>query len=92
MIVAISRFRLSREEADRIQGRFQDRSRRVDTHVGFLGLEVLRSPGEQPEFLLVTRWESREALKGYLKSEDFRRVQSLGGSLDAEFTWYEVVA
>jgi heme-degrading monooxygenase HmoA len=92
MIVAISRFRLSREEADRIQARFQERSRRVDGHAGFLGLEVLRSPGEQPEFLLVTRWDSREALKDYLRSEDFKRVQALGGQLDSEFNWYEVVA
>ena len=91
MIVAISRFRLPREAADRLEARFKERSRRVDTHPGFLGLEILRSPGEQSEFLFMTRWESRDALKEYLRSEDFKLAQA-NSSQDAEFSMYEVVA
>jgi heme-degrading monooxygenase HmoA len=50
MIVAISRFRPHTEQAEHLVARFQERSRLVDQHEGFLGLEVLRSFERQPEF------------------------------------------
>jgi heme oxygenase (mycobilin-producing) len=89
VIVAISRFRAEGDHADRIADRFRSRSRRVDLHQGFLGLEVLRS---KSEFLLLTRWETRDALKSYLRSEDFRAVHAQGETEQAEFATYEVVA
>lgn len=92
MIVAISRFRVAREEAEHISSRFQARSHLVDQHDGFLGLEVLRSGGAEPEFLLLTRWASRDALKNYLRSNDFRAVHKEGEEQDAQFAMYEVVA
>ncbi|UJR80289.1 antibiotic biosynthesis monooxygenase family protein [Sandaracinus amylolyticus] len=92
MIVAISRFSCEATEADEIERRFRARSKLVDGHLGFLGLEVLRSIGARPEFALVTRWESRAALGAYLKSDDFRAVHAEGEEQDAVFTLYEQVA
>ncbi|WP_375743368.1 antibiotic biosynthesis monooxygenase [Corallococcus interemptor] len=93
MIVAISRFRASPEEADGWVHRLQERSRRVDGYPGFLGLEVLRSFERSPEILLVTRWRDRDALKAYFQSEDFQRAKGASASQeDATFTMYEVVA
>lgn len=89
MIVAVSRFRAEGARAEAIAERFRGRSRLVDRHEGFLGLEVLRS---RSEFLLMTRWETRAALKSYLRSDDFRAVHRRGETEDAEFTTYEVLA
>ncbi|NVJ27354.1 MULTISPECIES: antibiotic biosynthesis monooxygenase family protein [Myxococcus] len=92
MIVAISRFRPAPEEVERLIARFQERARRVDTHDGFLGLEVLRSFERSPELLLVTRWRDREAMRSYFQSEDFRRAKEASAEQDgATFAIYEVV-
>ena len=56
MIVAISRFKVYAAGADHLAARFRSRPRLVDLHEGFLGLEVLRSIGREPTFMLVTRW------------------------------------
>ena len=65
----------SPERAEQLVPRLQERSRLVDQHEGFLGLEVLRSFERSPEFLLVTRWQDRDALRAYLQSPDFARGQ-----------------
>ncbi len=91
MIVAISRFRAPTEETEALVARFQQRARRVDAHEGFLGLEVLRSFEPVPEFLLVTRWRDREALRAYLQSEDFRTTKAASTAQDSTFSMYEVV-
>jgi heme oxygenase (mycobilin-producing) len=92
MIVAISRFRPPPEHAERLVQQFEARTRAVDGHPGFLGLEVLRSFESVPEFLLVTRWADREALRAYMKSEDFRTVKAQSTAQDASFSMYELVA
>ncbi|NBD07869.1 MULTISPECIES: antibiotic biosynthesis monooxygenase [Corallococcus] len=92
MIVAISRFRTSPQDAEGWVHRLQERSRRVDGYPGFLGLEVLRSFEPSPEILLVTRWRDREAMKAYFQSEDFQRAKGASASQEgATFTLYEVV-
>lgn len=93
MILAISNFSVSNNEAQSIAARFQARSRKVDRHRGFLGLEVLcKKSGSTTTFMLMTRWISREALRSYLKSEDFRAVHADSREQEAEFAVYEVVA
>ena len=92
MIVAISRFRPPSDQAEGLVARFQERSRLVDRHEGFLGLEILRSFERQPEFLLVTRWRDRECLKAYFQSEDFKATKAASARQNATFSMYEVVA
>ncbi|HLK98952.1 MAG TPA: antibiotic biosynthesis monooxygenase family protein [Myxococcaceae bacterium] len=91
MIVAISRFRPPSDQAEHLVARFQERSRLVDQHKGFLGLEILRSFERQPEFLLVTRWKDRDALRAYLQSPDFQVAKAASVAEDATFAMYEVV-
>jgi heme-degrading monooxygenase HmoA len=91
MIVAISRFRPPSDQAEHLVARFQERSRLVDQHQGFLGLEILRSFERQPEFLLVTRWKDRDALRAYLQSPDFQVAKAASVAEDATFAMYEVV-
>jgi heme-degrading monooxygenase HmoA len=91
MIVAISRFRPPSDQAERLVARFQERSRLVDQHTGFLGLEVLRSFERQPEFLLVTRWRDKDSLRAYLQSPDFLVAKAASVADDSTFAMYEVV-
>jgi heme-degrading monooxygenase HmoA len=91
MIVTINRFRAPAGQARQLEEAFRERSRRVDGHEGFLGLEVLRSFEPEPEFLLVTRWRDKDALRAYLQSEDFKAVKAASARQDATFSMYEVV-
>jgi heme oxygenase (mycobilin-producing) len=92
MVVAISSFTVNNEEARALAARFSRRSRKVDGHAGFLGLEVLsRVTRQGTTFLLATRWTSREALRAYLTSKDFRSVHAESAEQDADFAVYEVV-
>ena len=92
MIVAISRFRATEQQAAELVTKFQARMRRVDGHEGFLGLEVLRSFDPEPEFLLMTRWRDRESMRAYFQSEDFRAAKAASAEQEgATFSMYEVV-
>jgi heme-degrading monooxygenase HmoA len=91
MIVAISRFRPPGAQGVSQGAPGQERSRLVDQHEGFLGLEILRSFERQPEFLLVTRWRDRDALRSYLQSPDFQVAKAASVAEDATFAMYEVV-
>ncbi len=92
MVVAISNFTVANEQAQSIAARFCQRSGKVDQHGGFLGLEVLsRATGRGTTFMLMTRWTSREALRAYLKSADFRAVHQDSSEQAADFAVYEVV-
>jgi heme-degrading monooxygenase HmoA len=91
MIVAVSRFTVSEQEAAEIEARFIGRPRLVDGHDGFRGLEVLKSGSGQVTFMLITRWDSRENLKRYLQSEHFAQVHSERIEDKAEFRVYELV-
>jgi heme-degrading monooxygenase HmoA len=92
MIVAISRFRPPPEQAEQLVARFQERSRLVDQHEGFLGLEVLRSFEREPEFLLITRWRDRDTLRAYLQSPDFQVAKAASVAEDSTFAMYELVS
>lgn len=91
MVVAISRFRVSPDAAPELARRFAERSRRVDQHDGFLGLEVLVGGVSEREFVLLTRWRDRAALKAYMTSDDFRAVHQQGEEEGADFKLYELV-
>ncbi len=92
MLVAISRFRVPLEQAERVRARFAERSRRVDAHDGFVGLEVLCTRGSDAEFILITRWRDKAALSAYLRSDDFRASHPHGEEQGADFRTYELVA
>jgi heme-degrading monooxygenase HmoA len=91
MIVAVSRFKVEAAEVLRIEARFRSRPCLVDLHDGFLGLEVLRTVGHKPTFMLVTRWTDREALRRYMRSPDFRAVHRGNEEDGADFAICEVV-
>jgi heme oxygenase (mycobilin-producing) len=91
MIVAVSRFKASGPQVEELEKLFKCRARRVDGHRGFLGLEVLRSMGHAPTFMLITRWTDRDSLRAYMHSEDFAAVHRGRSEAAAEFSICEIV-
>jgi heme-degrading monooxygenase HmoA len=72
MYVSMSRLRVRPERSDELVAAFQGRARAVESHPGFIDLQVWRSDRDPAEVLMVSRWTDRDAFKAYMKSADHR--------------------
>jgi heme-degrading monooxygenase HmoA len=72
MYVSMSRLRVDAERSDELVAAFQRRAGLVESHVGFVDLQVWRSDRDPAEVLMVSRWRDRDAFKAYMKSADHR--------------------
>jgi heme-degrading monooxygenase HmoA len=71
--VSISRLRVAPGRVAELIEAFGNRSRDVEHHAGFIGLEVLQSDRDPGEVLMVSRWRDRACFTAYMKSDDHRR-------------------
>ena len=101
MYVSVSRLRVEPERSDELVSAFRDRAGLVESHDGFLDLQVWRSDKDATEVLMVSRWRDREAFKAYMRSADHRVSHGrIGADLKSAITLerlehlhtYEVVA
>ncbi len=60
--------------AEALERAFVERARLVDTHPGFLGLQLLRDVRENGRYVLLTQWRSRADFTAYMKSGDHARA------------------
>jgi heme-degrading monooxygenase HmoA len=72
MYVSVSRLRVEAERSAELVAAFTDRARLVDSHDGFLDLQIWRSDRDPTEVLMVSRWRDRAAFTLYMKSADHR--------------------
>lgn len=75
MIVVMNVVRAAEGRAEDFERAFANRERRLSEVPGFAGFELLRRQGDN-EYLVVSRWESREAFEGWLRSDAFRAAHS----------------
>ena len=68
----MSRLRVDNARSDELIAAFRRRARRVESHAGFVDLQVWRSDRDPGEVLMVSRWCDRDAFKAYMKSHDHR--------------------
>ena len=68
----MSRLRVDRERSDELVAAFRRRAGLVESHSGFIDLQVWRSDRDTAEVLMVSRWRDRDAFKAYMKSSDHR--------------------
>jgi heme-degrading monooxygenase HmoA len=68
----MSRLRVDRTRSDELIAAFRRRAGRVESHAGFVDLQVWRSDRDPAEVLMVSRWRDRDAFKAYMKSHDHR--------------------
>jgi len=72
MYVSMSRLRIDPERSDELVAAFQHRAGLVESHEGFVDLQVWRSDRDPGEVLMVSRWRNREAFRAYMRSSDHR--------------------
>lgn len=80
MIVVMNRITVAEGREQDFERTFVERDRAVDQMPGFVDLQVLR-PSEGSTYVVMTRWNSREAFEGWTQSEAFlsaHRKQSPG--------------
>jgi heme oxygenase (mycobilin-producing) len=80
MIVVMNRIKVSEGHEEEFEQTFLTRDRAVDQMTGFIDLQVLR-PGEGRTYIVMTRWNSRQAFDAWTTSEAFlsaHRKQSPG--------------
>ncbi len=75
MIVVMNRIPVKREYWDAFEERFRTRAGEVDRFPGFIRNMVLRPATEEnPYYIVMTFWESREAFEAWTQSEAFQRA------------------
>ena len=72
MYVSVSRLRISPEHAPELVAAFRARAGLVESHDGFVDLQVWRSDSDEGEVLMVSRWRTRDCFKAYMRSADHR--------------------
>ena len=72
MYVSVSRLRVEDGKSDELVAAFGQRAGLVDSHDGFVDLQVWRSDRDPAEVLMVSRWRDKDAFREYLRSNDHR--------------------
>ena len=72
MYISMSCPRVSGDLADELVAAFRARMRAVDSHDGFIDLQVWRSDRDRDELCMVSRWRDRDCFKRYMGSADHR--------------------
>ena len=69
VFVAISKICIDDKMAEELENSFKNRSKKVDSFDGFLGLYFLRKKNAPNEFRGIFRFKDEESFKKYMKSE-----------------------
>jgi heme-degrading monooxygenase HmoA len=70
VFIFISHLTVPRDDCDAVERHFRDRSRLVDGFPGFLYLQLLRPQGGTATHTFLTAWETRDAFRRYMASEE----------------------
>ena len=70
MFVFISHLTVPEPDHGELERHFHDRSRLVDNFPGFLYLQLLKPHAGSATHVFLTAWETREAFKSYMQSEE----------------------
>jgi len=70
VFVFISHLDVPEGDRESLEKHFRERSRLVDGFPGFLYLQLLEPQGGEASHAFLTAWESRDAFKAYMRSEE----------------------
>ncbi len=74
--VSLSRLRVDADRSDELVAAFGRRAGLVESHDGFVDLQVWRSDSDHGEVIMVSRWRDRDAFRAYMRSADHRTSHS----------------
>lgn len=96
MIIVTNTSKITKNNGHKLIDRF-DKVGKVETMVGFLGLEVLltESTSDHDEVTVCTRWDSKEAFDAWTMSDAFKEAHSRDGGrpdyiISNTVTYYDV--
>ena len=72
MYVSVSRLRIPPERSAELVAAFRKRAGLVESHDGFVDLQVWQSDRDEGEVLMVSRWRTRDCFQQYMQSADHR--------------------
>lgn len=58
------------------EARFRARAGEIDKQPGFVAMRVLRPLGNQAPYVVETEWQSQEAFRAWVGSDDFKRAHA----------------
>ncbi|MCC5881093.1 MAG: antibiotic biosynthesis monooxygenase [Halomonas sp.] len=58
------------------EARFRARAGEIDKQPGFVAMRVLRPLGNQAPYVVETEWESQEAFRAWVGSDDFKQAHA----------------
>jgi heme oxygenase (mycobilin-producing) len=70
MFVSVSRLRIEVGRSDELVAAFRQRAGLVESHEGFVDLQVWRSDRDPAEVLMVSRWRDKDDFREYMRSSD----------------------
>lgn len=76
MYVSLSRLRVDPARSEELVAAFENRAGLVESHDGFVDLQVWRSDSDHGEVVMVSRWRDRDAFRAYMRSADHRTSHS----------------
>ncbi|OHV12919.1 antibiotic biosynthesis monooxygenase family protein [Kushneria phosphatilytica] len=56
--------------------RFRQRAGEIEHQPGFIAMRILRPQGNQAPYVVETEWESQQAFRDWVGSEDFQRAHA----------------
>jgi heme-degrading monooxygenase HmoA len=74
MYVVTNRVPVAPQWQDKFEERFRNRAGQVDKQPGFLRMDVMRPESEDSPYLVMTVWESEQAFRNWVDSEDFKQA------------------
>jgi len=93
MVIVMNVVNVAEDRAEEFERAFLSRERLLNQADGFAGFELLRRDGHG-EYVVLTRWESRDAFKAWVNSDLFRRAHSRregGIAMGNELRTYDVL-
>lgn len=72
MHVVTNRVYVHPDWAEEFENRFQKRAGQIEKQAGFKRMNILRPVSEGAPYLVHTEWESAEAFKNWVGSDDFK--------------------
>lgn len=92
----VSELAVEPQGAPALEDAFRARLGEVDSHPGFLRLEVWRDPRRPGRYLMVSWWTSKEAFGAWMHSDahdrSHERIPEDPGPRPVRFDRYEVIA
>jgi heme-degrading monooxygenase HmoA len=96
MFVFVSHMTVPEGDHASLERHFRERSHRVDGFPGFLYLQLMKPQGGAATHTFLTAWESRDAFRAYMRSEEHalshaREPAAIMGRTEVRHEAYEVL-